>query len=108
MSGPSGANFAWPPDVALSRHQGVATVSCGLRPRHRPVRRTEHLPRLLTCALHGPDDFTSRRRPLGVRLWLADLAAGLRFSRACAGAADRRASGAVRILTCPSGNAGAA
>ena len=38
------------------------------------------------------------RRPVGVRLRLADVASGFRFRRAGAGAADRSASGAVRLF----------
>src|SRR6478752_3070954 len=40
---------------------------------------------------HAIEHRTSRRRPLGVRLWLADLAARVRLSGAGAGAADRGA-----------------
>src|SRR3981081_1827607 len=39
-----------------------------------------------------------QRRPLGVRLRFADVAAGLRLYRAGPGAADRRASRALRLF----------
>src|SRR6476469_7980584 len=45
------------------------------------------------------------RRPQGVRLWLADMAAGLRIRRTGARAADRRASRALRLFLRPSRNA---
>src|SRR5262249_12903580 len=48
-----------------------------------------------------------RRRPLGVRLWLADVAAGLRLPRAGRGQADRRPPRALRLLVRASRHAGA-
>src|SRR5882724_8698327 len=47
---------------------------------------------------YGRDDRSGRRRPLGLRLWLADVAAGLSLSRTGRSAADRRPSGAVRLF----------
>ena len=47
---------------------------------------------------HGPRSRTCHRRPLGVRLWLADVAARLRFPRARRGPPDRRPPGAVRLF----------
>ena len=49
-----------------------------------------------------------QRRPLGVRLWLADVAAGLRIRRTGAGPADRRAPRALRLFLCPSRHPGKA
>ena len=62
---------------------------------------------ILRARMHRPP-VSSRRRPLGLRLWLADLAAGLRLSRTRAGAAGRRAPRALRLLPRPSRHAGAA
>src|ERR1700754_289078 len=47
-------------------------------------------------------------RPLGVRLWLADVAAGLRIHREGPGAADRRAPRAMRLFVCASWHPGKA
>src|SRR5260370_7619457 len=47
-----------------------------------------------------------QRRPLGVRLWLADLAAPLRVYRTSPGAADRRAPRALRLFVRSSRAAG--
>src|SRR5439155_15336720 len=49
-----------------------------------------------------------QRRPLGVRLWLANVAAGLRVHRAGPGAADRRAPRALRLFVRSSRDAGKA
>src|ERR1700761_6471617 len=44
-------------------------------------------------------------RPLGVRLWLADMAAGLRLCGEGSGAADRGTSRALRLFLRPSWHA---
>src|ERR1700722_19494384 len=49
-----------------------------------------------------------QRRPVGVRLRFADVATGLRLHRTGAGAADRRAPRALRLLIRPSRNTGEA
>src|ERR1041385_5794876 len=49
-----------------------------------------------------------QRRALGVRLWLADVAARVLIYRAGAGAGDRRASRAVRLFVRPPRHAGKA
>src|SRR5579859_8168677 len=41
---------------------------------------------------------TFSRRPLGLRLWLADVAAGVRVPRTGSGAAERRAPRAMRLF----------
>jgi hypothetical protein len=50
------------------------------------------------ASTHGPADRSRRRRPLGVRLWIADVATRLRLSRPDRSAVDRRASRVVRLL----------
>src|SRR5262249_60294960 len=57
---------------------------------------------------HGPESRARHRRPLGVRLWLADVAAGLSVCRARRGATRRRASGALRLFFRPPRDARAA
>src|SRR3954471_15258033 len=91
---------AWLRRVAPSR-QAFSKMACGL---HRgPVRRCS---RRLNS--HAIAHRTSRRGPLGFRLWLADLAARIRLSRMPTGAADRRASRAVRVQPRAPRHAGAA
>src|SRR5262249_46040678 len=65
-------------------------------------------PRSLISQSHGPESRARDRRPLGVRLWLADVAAGLSVCRAGRGATRRRASGALRLFFRPPRDAGAA
>src|SRR5262249_62302199 len=57
---------------------------------------------------HGPESRARHRRPLGVRLWLADVAAGLSVFPAGRGAARRRPSGALRFFFRPPRDARAA
>ena len=90
----------WPGHVALSRR-------CARRKGllRQPNCRS---PVNALTPPHATGHRTRARRPLGVRLRLADLAAGLRLSRKPARAADRRAPGAMRVLARPSRHAGAA
>ena len=62
----------------------------------------------MAAPTHGIDLRSRRRRPLGVRLWLPDLAAGLRLRRARGSAAGRSTPGIVRLFVRPSRHAGAA
>ena len=60
-------------------------------------------------AIHRKIVARSRRPgPLGVRLWLADVAAGIRLRRAGTGPSDRRPPRAVRLFLRPSRHAGEA
>ena len=53
-------------------------------------------------------DHEFQGRPLGVRLWLADVAAGFRIHRKGSGPADRRTPRALRLFLRPSRHAGKA
>ena len=88
-------------------HQGAVLTSgrAALHAGLRAVRRA--VPVTLQLSM-DPDIAAFDRRPVGVRLWLPDLAAGLRIRRAGPGAPDRRPSGAVRVLARASRHAGAA
>src|SRR5581483_2318826 len=61
----------------------------------------------LTPPSHAAEHRASEPGSVGFRLRLADLAPGLRLPRTRARAADRRAPRAVRVLACPSRDAGA-
>src|SRR6266540_5058365 len=81
----------------------AATVRRPLRRRSQPVRRAEP-PAGVNVTLVSPDGPAFRsceRRPLGVRLRLADMAAGLRASGARSRPPDRSPPRALRLFLRP-------
>src|SRR6266851_1103627 len=98
-----------PSFVAPSPVRPLQSSDCGVSKSTRSCgSRLARSAAFFDITPHGSESRPRDRRPLGVRIWLADVAARLSVCRARRGEARRRASGALRLFLRPPRDARAA